>query len=800
MANQTFPMSDLGFDFEALFSIALPFPKEKFYTPISQWSKEDIAIAIKPYHDALFKQLPADLQKEYSLDVAIQGAHKCLEMQALTPKNAGLPKMSNRDYEILFAGSRKDLKDCISSVAFVIVDIMALVIGLFGINSGTARAAAARSAANIGEKLFHGFMSSLKTLFKSGQSIDHYVKAIISFASEIINVVSPGAILGAIWDSMSWWDWLITAALIVLQLTAWIATGGLALFATIAAEFVTIAALVNDATKIAGSCDHITDNEWNGGKPFSGPPVVTVQPQNRVVSDPHEIFKLFAESTGIPKPSLQWQLSEDYGQTWKDIPSANTSPYSGVWSSPPHFPADSTSPLVESAFRYRAEFKVIHPDTGVPFYTDSQVATCSWQTYYAVPEVVTQPRSQTVNTVNQVITVTAAAKGNPAPSIQWQSSDDDGQSWHDISRATGPSYSDHYYGQDDGHNRKSTRSFRAVFTNVHPVNQAHLQAYSEAATCYLSLTDSYAPVITTYPKDQIVNDPKQPFTLVADAVGKPAPTMQWEKLNTEYFGQDWEEIPGAHSTTLTDTFHGPIVGMETKSTYLYRVRFSNPIPAGGNNYVFSGGVTCYLKLLNFSSPVISIQPKNQFLKTPDQKFTLTASAIGEPNPTIQWQQSVDQGHNWVNIPRANSISYTDSFHSGYLYRAQFMNVNPNTRLPFYINSDAVTCTIGQDPDQGGGDGSYSPPTIKWQPRDCWLYNGNQTVSFSLEAIGSAPISIQWQRSYMVSVAWDDIVGATSKQYSGAYQTGYKYRAVVTNKDPRGNVHTVYSVTVSAYIG
>jgi subtilase family serine protease len=75
------------------------------------------------------------------------------------------------------------------------------------------------------------------------------------------------------------------------------------------------------------------------------------------------------------------------------------------------------------------------------------------------PSVSTQPISRTL-TVGQSVTFTAAANGNPAPTVQWQVSTDGGITYTNISGATGLAYTVTPSLADSGDR------FRAVFTNV----------------------------------------------------------------------------------------------------------------------------------------------------------------------------------------------------------------------------------------------------------------------------------------------------------------------------------------------
>jgi subtilase family serine protease len=74
------------------------------------------------------------------------------------------------------------------------------------------------------------------------------------------------------------------------------------------------------------------------------------------------------------------------------------------------------------------------------------------------PAVTTQPTSQSV-TAGQSVTFTAAASGSPAPVVQWQISTDGGNTWTNITGATGTTYTYTPAAGDNGD------QFRAVFTN-----------------------------------------------------------------------------------------------------------------------------------------------------------------------------------------------------------------------------------------------------------------------------------------------------------------------------------------------
>lgn len=169
----------------------------------------------------------------------------------------------------------------------------------------------------------------------------------------------------------------------------------------------------------------------------------------------------------------------------------------------------------------------------------------------AAPYVTEHPQSQSVVTAASA-SFSAAAVGNPTPTVQWERSTDGGSTWLDIAGATdltyvvgatGPSMNDYRY--------------RAVFTN------SVGSTTSDAAT----LTVLFAPSVTTHPESQTVTS-GSPASFSAAASGSPAPAVQWERSTDG--GSTFEPIAGATSATYTVTSTHT-----TMSGYRYRAVFTN---------------------------------------------------------------------------------------------------------------------------------------------------------------------------------------------------------------------------------
>ena len=153
-----------------------------------------------------------------------------------------------------------------------------------------------------------------------------------------------------------------------------------------------------------------------------------------------------AAPSGNPFPSVQWEVSNDGGATFTAIPGANATTYS------------FTAKLDDSGEWFKAVFTNV---TGqVTNQVFSQPVTLTVTVPPMSPSVTGQPANQAV-IAGRSATFTAAASGNPTPTVQWQVSTDHGSSWNKAAGAgaTSSVYSFQALAGDNG------SEYRAEFTN-----------------------------------------------------------------------------------------------------------------------------------------------------------------------------------------------------------------------------------------------------------------------------------------------------------------------------------------------
>jgi hypothetical protein len=133
-------------------------------------------------------------------------------------------------------------------------------------------------------------------------------------------------------------------------------------------------------------------------------------------------------------------VSTNGGSTFTNISGATSTTYS------------FTTATRQTGYEYRAVF------TNSQGTATTSAATLTVTTALAAPVVTTNPTSQSFAT-GSTVTFTAAASGNPTPTVQWQVSTNGGSTFTNISGATSTTYSFTAAPSQTGY------EYRAVFTN-----------------------------------------------------------------------------------------------------------------------------------------------------------------------------------------------------------------------------------------------------------------------------------------------------------------------------------------------
>jgi alpha-tubulin suppressor-like RCC1 family protein len=351
-------------------------------------------------------------------------------------------------------------------------------------------------------------------------------------------------------------------------------------------------------------------------------PKVTQQPVSVTVEEGATVV-FEAAASGIPAPSVQWELSTNGGAHWSAVAQA-TSDVLTI--------ADASTS--ESGHQYRAVF------TNGAGTATSKAAVLTVQ---LAPTVTQQPASVAVEEGHSA-TFEAGASGSPTPTVQWEMSSDGGGTWAAVKRATADQLS-----IASAKTSEDGDQYRAVFTN------AAGSATSAAAT----LTVHNPPKLTLQPVGVSVEEGHS-ASFEAAATGFPTPTVQWE-LSTNS-GGSWSAVAGATANTLTIASAG---GAENGDEY--RAVFTNAAGSATSN-------TATLTVRDF--PAVTEQPVATTVEV-GQNAQFEATASGFPAPTVQWEVSTNGGGSWSPLAGATAdtlaVEDVQVSQNGNQYRAVFTN-------------------------------------------------------------------------------------------------------------------------------
>jgi len=460
-----------------------------------------------------------------------------------------------------------------------------------------------------------------------------------------------------------------------------------------------------------------------------------------------------AAASGSPTPAVQWEVNTGNGYTAL----TDTGVYSGT-STDTLTITGATSAM--SGYQYEAVF------TNAAGNATTTAASLTVQT---VPTVTTSPTSQTI-IQGTTVDFTAAASGNPTPTVQWEinagsgfapltNGGDYSGSTTDTLKIVGPT------------STMSGYQYEAVFTN----------AAGNATTTAATLTVQVVPSVTTEPTEQTVLAGAT-ATFTAAASGTPTPTVQWE-VNS---GSGFTGLTntGVYSGSTTDTLT-ITAATQTMSGYQYEAIFTN---TGGSATTSAATLTVQ------TAPSVTTNPTNQTVAT-GGTTTFTAAASGNPTPTVQWEVSTGSGFTELTDTGVYSGSGSDTLTitaatqtmNGYQYEAVFTNAAGKA------TTTAATLTVQ----------SSSALTVTTNPTSQTILAG-ATATFTAAASGTPTATVQWQvetGSGYTNVTDGGVYSGSATDTltitaATATMNGYQYEAVFTNTT--GNTtSTAATLTVQA---
>ena len=250
----------------------------------------------------------------------------------------------------------------------------------------------------------------------------------------------------------------------------------------------------------------------------STPPTITQQPANQTVNA-GATATFTAAAGGTPAPTVQWQVSAN-AAAFANVPGA-TSPTLTI----------TGTTASQNGNKYQAVFTNS---------AGSATTTPATLTVDFTPQITQQPTNQTVN-AGVTATFTAAASGNPAPTVQWQVSVSGG-AFTNVAGATSTTLT--LTGTTASQNGNQ---YEAVFTN----------SVSSATTTAASLTVSSPPAVGGAAFDgPVVGATINAYSISSTGV-----------VGTTPIASTITKADGSYALTLPSGFSGPVLITSLGGTY-----------------------------------------------------------------------------------------------------------------------------------------------------------------------------------------------------------------------------------------
>jgi sugar lactone lactonase YvrE len=405
-----------------------------------------------------------------------------------------------------------------------------------------------------------------------------------------------------------------------------------------------------------------------------------------------------AAATGVPVPTLRWQVSYNGGANWFDLSNAN--PYSGVTTGTLAIAAPLWS--LTEGYLYRCVA------TSAAGTTASNAALL---TVNEAPNFYQNPTNQAA-TAGYNATFTAGFRGLPKPALRWQVSTDSGGTWVNLGDSapyagtttdtlslTGASLAmNAYQYRCVATNGSGTATSNAATLAVVPL--ATNDDFAQAILLPGSVAHATGSNVATTKQSGEPDHAGNPgghsvwWRWVAPAVGQVAldtAGTSFANLLAVYSGNTVDEL----TSVAASSSYGPTGGGGGGGVVVYpdpgAINALGFNAVGGTTYWIAvdgyGGNTGVLTLnLTFTAAVASTfttQPLSQTVMA-GGRTTFTAAAGGTPVPFLQWQVSSDGGGTWSDIryepPYSRlsndtlTISGVSAEMAGYQYRCVATNI------------------------------------------------------------------------------------------------------------------------------
>ena len=142
---------------------------------------------------------------------------------------------------------------CDEAIAIAIVEAILFLFGAKGLKISNEERVARAIFRELGPDTLRGLSRAIVN-FNEAQGAEEKAKALFALVGGIYNAGGFRAVLKALKHELSWWEWFKISAIMVAQLTAWLATDGVAFVAEVSLTILGATDLIEACAKVAQQC------------------------------------------------------------------------------------------------------------------------------------------------------------------------------------------------------------------------------------------------------------------------------------------------------------------------------------------------------------------------------------------------------------------------------------------------------------------------------------------------------------------------------------------------------------------
>lgn len=145
------------------------------------------------------------------------------------------------------------LSPCQEAILWVLVDAVFFALGLVGLHVSNKERVARALLRELGQDTLNGFLRAIQN-FNEAEGALNKAKALFKIIGGIYKAGGFRAVFKVLKDEMTWWEWTKTGIIAVAQVTAWIASDGVAFVAEAALNIMSATSLIEAALKATKAC------------------------------------------------------------------------------------------------------------------------------------------------------------------------------------------------------------------------------------------------------------------------------------------------------------------------------------------------------------------------------------------------------------------------------------------------------------------------------------------------------------------------------------------------------------------